>query len=76
MNKVPIQFKEYFWDTDFSKIDPEKHQTYIINRLLEYGDVKAYRWLTQNFSKSKLKKIAKTSRQISPKTKNFWQKIA
>ncbi len=75
MNKIPLKFKKYFWDTDFAKIDPKKHQTYIIERLLEYGDSQAYRFLTKNFPKSELKKIAAKSRQLSPKTKNFWQTI-
>lgn len=75
MSKMPQSFKRYFWDTDFSKIDLKKNQTYVIERLLEYGDIAAYRWLTKNFPKAALKKIAAKSRRVSPKTKNFWQRI-
>jgi len=75
MAKMPQSFKRYFWDTDFSKIDLKKNQTYVIERLLEYGDIAAYRWLTKNFPKPTLKETAKVSRRVSPKTKNFWQRI-
>ena len=75
MNTIPKVFQKYFWDTNPARIDFKKHQSYIIERLLEYGDTQAYRWLIKNFPKTQLKKFAKTSRQLSPKTKNFWQTI-
>ena len=75
MNRLPASFKQYFWDTKLENIDLKKHQKYVIERLLEYGDEKAYRWLVKNFPKSELKEIAKISRQLSPKTKKFWQTI-
>lgn len=75
MQKIPKSFKKYFWDTNLAKINLKKNQTYVIERLLEYGDIAAYRWLTKNFPRATLKKIAKTSRQLGPKTKNFWQTI-
>ncbi len=75
MSALPKSFKRYFWETDFAKIDLKKHQTYIIERLLEYGNLEAYRWLVKNVAKPKIKNVAANSRRISPKTKNFWQAI-
>ena len=75
MTGVPKSFKRFFWETDFSKVDPKKHQTYIIERLMEYGDTKAYRWLVKNFAKPEIKNVAANSRRINPKTKKFWQAI-
>lgn len=75
MSTLPKAFKKYFWDTDFTKIDTKKHETYVIERLLEYGDLGAYKWVVKNFSKSKIRNIAANSRRISPKTQKFWQTI-
>ena len=75
MIKIPQTFQGYFWDTNLAKIDPKKHRTYLIERLLEYGDEKAYRWLNKNFSKATIRKVVAESRRISPKTRNFWSLI-
>jgi hypothetical protein len=42
---------------------------------LELGDEKAIRWLIKKYPASQLKKIAKSSRQLSDKSKNFWKLI-
>ena|SRR3989344_4626200 len=72
MNKVPIQFKKYFWDTDIKNIDPKKHSKYIIARLLDKGDRRAIRYVINNFSKETIAKTIKTSRDLSPRSANFW----
>lgn len=76
MKRLPINFKKYFWDTNLKNIDTEKNKIYVIERLLEYGDTEAYRWLKKNFPKSMLIKIAAKSRRVSAQTKNFWQVIS
>jgi len=76
MNKIPKVFQKYFWDTNPARIDLKKHQTYVIERLLEYGDTHAYKWLKKKFPKNILSKIASKSRRISSRTKNFWQVIS
>lgn len=76
MKRLPISFKKYFWDTDFNNMVVGKNKIYVIERLLEYGDVEAYRWLKKNFPKNLLVKIASRSRRIGAQTKNFWQVIS
>lgn len=75
MASIPKSFRKYFWDININNIDLKKHQVYVIERLLEYGDVKAYRWLNKNFRKTTIAKIAARSRRLSPQTKNFWAAI-
>lgn len=31
--------REIFWDTDYDKIDWEKHRDWVICRVLEYGSI-------------------------------------
>ena len=64
--------KKYFWDTDFKNIDPEKHKTYVIERILEYGDEKSASWLTRRYAKKDIKRVLEKSRKISPKSRQFW----
>lgn len=76
MKNIPPSLKKYFWDTNIKNIDPVKNRDYIIERLLEFGDIKAYRWLKKNFKKGLITKIATRSRRISPQTRNFWRVIS
>jgi len=70
--KLPSFLKKYFWDVDFESINLEEHEYYVIERLLEYGDLKAIKWLLKNFDKEKLKKVLDSSRALSKKTKIFF----
>lgn len=72
MSRVPLFLKKYFWDIDFKKLDPQKRPEYVIERILELGDVKAVRWVLRNFKKEVIKKVIMTRRGLSPKTANFW----
>lgn len=70
--KAPLFLKKYFWDIDFKKLDPQKRPEYVIERILELGDVRAVRWVFRNFKKEVIKKAIMTRRGLSPKTANFW----
>jgi hypothetical protein len=69
---IPSFLKPFFWDTDVSKLDLQKHKKYIIERILEYGDIKEVRWLFSNFEKEDIVEVLKKSRRISVKTGNYF----
>jgi len=70
--KLPLFLKKYFWDVDFKNLDFKKRQDYVISRLLEYGDIKAARWLLQNNAKKEIKKILVKHRGFTPQSIYFW----
>jgi len=72
---LPKFLKKYFWDVEFSKLNKTVHSQFIIERILEYGDEKAVRWLRENFSPQKIKNVLTTSKTLSQKSANFWQII-
>ncbi|MBI2327143.1 hypothetical protein HYU92_02385 [Candidatus Curtissbacteria bacterium] len=72
MSKAPAFLKQYFWDIDFKKLDPQKSESYIIERILEVGDVKAIRWVFKTFDKEFIKSVIARSRALSPQTANYW----
>lgn len=70
--KLPNFLKKYFWEVDFDKLNFEKRPEYIILRLLEYGGVKAIRWLLKNFPEKKIKDTIIKQRGLSSRSLYFW----
>lgn len=70
-NKLPVAFKPYFWDIDFSKINLKNTQL-IIKRVLDRGDTSSIKWLVNNYSKGDIENTIMKSRDLSQKTANFW----
>ena len=68
MSSVPEKFKPIFWDTSLDSLDTKEHKRYIIERILEFGDEEAYRWMFANYSDEDIIDTVKKSRRISRKT--------
>lgn len=64
-----------FWDVDPKTIDPKKHAKYIIERVLDFGDVKEIEWMWKTYSKRLIKSVVKDIRAILPSSKKFWAKF-
>jgi hypothetical protein len=69
---LPQNLKKFFWDTPLESIDRRGNKEYVISRLLELGDEPAVRWLEEVYALDELRHTVKTSRLLSPKTKNYW----
>ncbi|MEW6408174.1 MAG: hypothetical protein AB1465_05815, partial [Patescibacteria group bacterium] len=70
--KLPPSFYKYFWEIEPRDLDIQKYSFYVIERLLELGDIKQIRWLLHNFSKKEIIEVVKKSQSISLKTAVFW----
>lgn len=68
----PKTLAKLFWDTDLKALDPVKNATQIIERVLEDGSSEDFRWLKITYPASKIKKVIKTSRRLTPKSAIFW----
>lgn len=66
--------QKYFWEIDPQKASPKSHPEYYIQRILEYGDAKAFLWLKVVYGKKKIKMIAKRSR-LTAKARNYWRLV-
>lgn len=42
---IPEFLRVLFWDTDPASMDLWNHKKFIIERILEFGDEDAYRWM-------------------------------
>lgn len=72
---MPGFLKKYFWDVNFSKLDKDKYPYFVIERILEYGDKRALKWMRKNFEQVQIKNVLRTSRNLFLKSANFWQLI-
>ena len=73
--KTTFNLEKYFWDVNFKNLDVKAHKKYILERILEMGDEQAVKWMEKNFSKEDTLEVLKKSRQISPKSRNFWNLV-
>lgn len=69
---LPEFLRKYFWDADFAKINPEKFPYYFIERILEYGDKPAVKWMMENFEISEIKETLLRKKGISRKSASYW----
>lgn len=70
--QVPEFLRPYFGDVEFEDLDLKKSRTFILKRVLDRGNTKALGWIRQNYTNQEIKKLLLTTRDISPKTANFW----
>jgi hypothetical protein len=70
--RLPRFAQRYFWDIDARQLDVDKHSTYVIERLLEWGDPPTARWLLKNYSRRKIVGVLKKTRALSRMSANFW----
>jgi hypothetical protein len=70
---IPVELRRFFWDTDPNKISALNHKFYIIERILEYGDEKAVRWIFSEYPRAEINSVLEASRSLSPKSRNFWR---
>lgn len=63
MNKVtlPESFKPLLWSYDAQKLDIEKDKRRIIINLINYGDLKHWRWLIEAYSAKEVGQIIETT---------------
>lgn len=75
INKLPEEFRQYFWDVKFEEVDPVKKAHFVIQRLLSKGDKFATKWVKKNYSLEQIQVVLKTNRDFSPKYGEFWGMI-
>lgn len=72
---LPKFLRPLFWDTDFDCLRVPGHESYIIERVLEYGDVPGVRWMMRRFSREQIVQVLRQSRRLSLKSAHFWSFI-
>ena len=67
------RLQKYFWDVDLKTVDPKRHSRYVIERLVEFGDEGAVRWMLRQYGTKSVLDVVESSRRISQKSKTYWR---
>lgn len=59
-----------FWDV--KEVDPKKNQQFVIERVLDFGDVEDFHWARDFYGGEKIKEGFLKSKSLSKKSNNFW----
>jgi len=69
---LPTEAQRFFRDTDSAHLDVDEYPDYVLERLLEYGDLPSVRWMLQRVPREEIIAILRTSRRLSSLSANFW----
>ena len=69
---IPEHINKYLWDVNVGELSLEKHSKFIIERVLEYGDLDTIKWLENVYSKDIITNVLIKSKRISPKTGSLY----
>lgn len=64
-----------FWDVDPKTIDPKKHATYIIERILDFGNDREVRWMARAYSPRRIRDTVRRSRVLHDKSRALWSRV-
>ncbi|MEA1877630.1 MAG: hypothetical protein U9N86_12270 [Bacteroidota bacterium] len=72
-NKLQIKYlsKHLFWDVDRSALELEKHKSYIIKQVLEYGLMDDWSFLQKHYGIEQIAEVSKTFRELDKKALSF-----
>ncbi|OHE61180.1 MAG: hypothetical protein A2Z47_11190 [Thermodesulfovibrio sp. RBG_19FT_COMBO_42_12] len=70
---IPKWLQYLFWDTSLNKIHIKQNARYIIERVLEFGDMYALEWLQRVYPTRTIIDVIFLSRNLTEKSRNFWR---
>jgi hypothetical protein len=74
---MPVEVVRLFWDVEPASVDPATHWAFILDRVLEYGNLKSVRWAEQYYGLARIREyfLARGQRVLSAKTRAFWTAV-
>ena len=69
---VPARFRTLFWDTSLDNVNLKSHARYVVEKVLEFGDLDAFEWLRDVYPGWQIKETLLLCRNLSEKSRNFW----
>ena len=71
MNPLSQQYPQLFWDVDIVKLDWEKHQLLIVERVIERGNYHAFQLTEAQYGKEGMGQIIRRLPFLVPKDISF-----
>jgi len=66
-----LKKQSLFWDVDREKLSSDKDCFFIIERILEFGDIDDLFWMKQTFPQDKIEDTVRKSRILSKRTLSY-----
>jgi len=70
--KIPSQIIKFFWGDNSAKLSFRNNKKYIIQTLLEKGDINDIKWLFSQLNSLDIKSLL-SSLKLSSKSAHFWK---
>jgi hypothetical protein len=70
---VPESFRFLFWDARLEDIHVRRNARYIIERILDMGNLESFDWLQRIYPVRKITEVLVSGRGLSRKSENFWR---
>lgn len=70
-NNVPLFSPNLFWDVNPDDLDMERHKTFIVNRVLDYGQWDDWKTILNYYGLEQIASIAIGLRSLFPKSLAF-----
>lgn len=72
--RAPGFLKPYFWDTRLSDLSADRYRTFILGRILEFGDRRAASWALRTYSPVEIASFlqGRGKEILSKRTWHFW----
>ena len=72
---LPENLHKFFWEYDAWALDKDTDWYQIIERILEYGNLDANRWIYHSYTEGQMAEVVKNSRKLSKRTALLWQNL-
>ena len=69
---IPQSVQLLLWDVDPAKVSLVENFKFVIERILEYGDLPEIKWMETTFSPEQITRTLTESKRISAKSGNFF----
>lgn len=70
--EIPEHVKRLFWDAKKEEIDFYHHRSYIVSRIMDYGDTEDVKWMLKAYTPQQIVEVVKKRRGLSRKSALFW----
>lgn len=70
--KIPESLYKFFWDVNAQKVNPREKPYFVIQRLLDKGDIEGVKWVRKNFTSETIGETFYRMRDFRAKIGYFW----
>lgn len=71
----PTDIGRFFCEIAWTDKIAEQYPFYVVERLIENGDMEAVRWVRKRYGEGFVGDVVRRSRRVSRKTARYWQRM-